>query len=76
VINPTDDEISFIRRLHARGGELSLQGSIKLLNIGRLIPEYVTHESASMDTGVFTLTSKGRQLAQMLKHKHPPDDVQ
>jgi hypothetical protein len=29
-----------------------------------------------MDTGVFTLTSKGRQLAQMLKHNHPPDDVQ
>ena len=63
MINPTDDEVSFIRRLHARHGELSLQGSVKLLNIGRLIPEYVTHHSASMDTGVFTLTPKG--LAQM-----------
>jgi hypothetical protein len=29
-----------------------------------------------MDTGVFTLTPKGRQLAQMIKQKHPPDDVQ
>jgi hypothetical protein len=64
VINPTHDEIDFIRRLQMRGGEMSLQGSIKLLKIDRLIPEYVTHISASMDTGHFSLTEKGWELAR------------
>ena len=73
VIDPTYDEIDFIRMLAARGGELSLGGSIKLLKISRLIPEYVTHVSASMDTGVFTLTEKGWQLAELINRKFPPE---
>jgi hypothetical protein len=52
VIDPTYDEIDFVRMLTARGGEISLGGSIKLLKINRLIPEYVTHVTASMDTFV------------------------
>ena len=37
MIDPTHDEIDFIRRIMARGGgEISLQGSIKLLKIDRL----------------------------------------
>ena len=35
------------------------------------IPEYVTHVSASMDTGVFTLTEKGWQLARADQPKIP-----
>jgi len=62
MIDPTHDEIDFIRRIMARGGEISLQGSIKLLKIDRLIPEYVTHVSTSRDIGVFTLTQEGWEL--------------
>jgi hypothetical protein len=58
--------------LAARGGELSLGGSIKLLKIDRLIPEYVTHVSTSMHTGVFALTEKGWQLAQIIDRKFSP----
>ena len=76
MIDPTYDEIDFVRMLTARGGEISLGGSIKLLKVNRLIPEYVTHVTASMDTGVFTLTEKGWQLAQMIEGKFPPNDVQ
>jgi hypothetical protein len=65
MIDPTHDEIDFIRRIMARGGEIRLQGSIKLLKIDRLIPEYVTYVSARMDTGVFTLTSKGLELGSI-----------
>ena len=72
MIDPTHDEIDFIRRIMARGGgEISLQGSIKLLKIDRLIPEYVTYVSANMDTGVFTLTPKGLELARLIEHKYP-----
>jgi hypothetical protein len=67
LIDPTHDEINFIRRLEKHGGEIGLRGSIKSLKIDRLIPEYVTHVSASMDTGVFTLTDKGRLLARQIK---------
>jgi hypothetical protein len=73
VIDPTYDEIDFIRMLTARGGELSLGGPIKLLKIDRLIPEYVTHIAASMDTGVFALTEKGWQLAQLIDRKFQPE---
>jgi hypothetical protein len=72
VIDPTYDEIDFIRMLAARQGKISLGGSIKLLKINRLIPEYVTLVSASMQTGVFTLTEKGWQLAQMIDQKFSP----
>jgi hypothetical protein len=77
LIDPTDDEIHFIRRLAQRQGEVSLYGDFKLSNIDRLIPEYVTHVSASMDTGRFALTEKGWQLAQLIEHRpQPSDDVQ
>jgi hypothetical protein len=64
MIDPTDDEISFVHKLEANGGELALQGNMSLLKIDRLIPEYITRVSASTDTGVFTLTEKGWQLAR------------
>ena len=55
----------------SRRGEISLQGSIKLLKINRLIPEYVTHDSANVDTGVFTLTHQGWKLARLIGRKYP-----
>jgi hypothetical protein len=71
MIDPTHDEIDFIRRIMARRGEISVQGSIKPLKINRLIPEYVTRVSASMDPGVFTLTHQGWKLARLIGHKYP-----
>jgi hypothetical protein len=71
MIDPTHDEIDFIRRIVARGGEISLQGSIKLLKIDRLIPEYVTYVSAGMNAAVFTLTPKGLELAQLISRRYP-----
>jgi hypothetical protein len=72
MIDPTHDEIDFIRRIVARGGEISLQGSIKLLKIDRLIPEYVTYvSSAGMNAAVFTLTPKGLELAQLISRRYP-----
>jgi hypothetical protein len=64
MIDPTDDEISFIRKLEINSGQLTLQGNMGLLKIERLIPEYIAHVSASMDTGHFTLTEKGWELAR------------
>jgi hypothetical protein len=69
MIDPTEDEISFLQRLVLRRGELTLQGNMSLLQIDRLVPEYVTHVSASMDTGVFSLTEKGWEFAR----KYPPE---
>jgi hypothetical protein len=40
VFEPTHDEINVIRRLGERGGSITLQGEIRLLKIGRLVPEY------------------------------------
>jgi hypothetical protein len=65
MIDPTEDEISFLQKVVLRGGELTLQGNMSLLKIDRLIPDYVTHVSASMDTGEFTLTEKGWELARI-----------
>jgi hypothetical protein len=64
MIDPTEDEISFLQKLELRGGELTLQGNLGLLKIDRLIPEYVTHVSAGMNTGVFTLTEKDWELVR------------
>ena len=65
MIDPTDSEIWFVNWLVIKpGGEATLQGSIALLKIDRLIPDYVTHVSASMNTGAFTLTEKGWELAR------------
>ena len=64
MIDPTEDEVSFLRRVYIRGGELTLQGNIGLLNIQRLVPEYVTQEAVRKDTVHFSLTDKGRQLIE------------
>jgi hypothetical protein len=69
VIEPNHDEINFIRRLEERGGAIILQGEIRLLKIGRLVPEYVTHASASSQRGHFSLTAKGWELAQLINRK-------
>ena len=63
-MDPTEDEISFLQKLVARGGKLTLQGNMSLLKIERLIPEYVLLLPASKDTGVFTLTEEGWELAR------------
>jgi hypothetical protein len=54
MIDPTEDEISFLQKLALRGGELTLQGNMGLLKIDRLIPDYVTLVNAGRETGVFT----------------------
>ena len=59
MIDPTEDEISFLQKLALRGGELTLQGNMSLLKIDRLIPDYVTLVNAGRETGVFTLTEIG-----------------
>jgi hypothetical protein len=64
MLDPTHDEIDFLRRLYERGGNLNLQGNVGLLKIERLFPDYVTLPSASMDTVYFTLTEKGRDLIE------------
>jgi hypothetical protein len=67
MIESSHDEIDFIRRLEERGGSITLQGEIRLLKIGRLVPEYVTHTAGGSQTGHFTLTTKGWELARMIR---------
>ena len=64
ICGDPEDEVSFLRRVYIRGGELTLQGNIGLLKIQRLVPEYVTQEAARGDTFHFSLTEKGRQLIE------------
>jgi hypothetical protein len=64
MIDPTEDEISFLQKLTLRGGELTLQGNMSLLKIDRLIPDYVTLVNAGRETGVFALTEMGWELAR------------
>lgn len=71
AIDPTDDEIDFIRRLTSSRGEIRLRGKIKLLRIDRLIPKYVSYVGASTNTGVFTLTHQGWQLARLIGCRYP-----
>jgi hypothetical protein len=73
MIEPSHDEIDFIRRLTERRGSLILQGEIRLLKIGRLIPEYVTHTSGGAQKGHFTLTARGWELAQLIDSKYPEE---
>ena len=42
MIDTTEDEISFLRKLELRDGKLVLQGNLSPLKIDRLIPDYVT----------------------------------
>jgi hypothetical protein len=64
MIDPTHDEIDFLRRLYESGGELALGGNMGLFKIDRLSPDCVTQQSASMDTVHFTVTEKGRDLME------------
>jgi hypothetical protein len=65
MIDPTQAELSFLRRLEERGGQLALQGNTALLKIDRLIPDYVTAVRASgLEARLFTITKRGRQLLQ------------
>ena len=64
MIDPTEDEVSFLRRVYIRGGELTLQGNLELLKVQRLVPEYVTQEAVRKDMVHFSLTEKGRQLIE------------
>ena len=66
MIEPTRDEINFIRRLEQHGGEIVVEGNIRLLKIGRLIPEYVTQVSGSSEMGHFRLTEKGWEFARKI----------
>ena len=66
MIDPTESELSFLRKLEKHSVPLALQGNLSLLQIDRLVPEYVIHVNASGDTGVFSLTQKGRQLLQAI----------
>jgi hypothetical protein len=59
MIDPTEDEISFLRKIELRDGNLVLQGNLSLLKIERLIPDYVTRVITSVDTAVFSLTDIG-----------------
>jgi hypothetical protein len=62
MIDPTEDEISFLRKLELRDGKLVLHGNLSLLKIDRLVPDYVTRVITGVDTGVFTITDRGREL--------------
>jgi hypothetical protein len=70
MIDPTEDELSFLRKLEACGGQLALQGNMALLKIDRLIPDYVTSVRASgLDAMLFTITKRGRQLLQAVDQR-------
>jgi hypothetical protein len=63
MIDPTEDELSFLRRLQACGGQLALHGNMALLKIDRLIPDYVTSVRVpGLEARLFTITTRGRQL--------------
>jgi hypothetical protein len=66
MTDPTEDEIDFLRKLELRKGKLVLQGNMGLLNIDRLIPDYVTRVITSVDTAVFSLTDSGRRLLEAI----------
>jgi hypothetical protein len=70
MIDPTEDEISFLRKLELRDGLLVLQGNLSLPNIDRLIPDYVIRFVTSADTAVFTITDNGRQLLTKISDRN------
>jgi hypothetical protein len=71
MLDPTAEEISFLRKLKLRDGKLALHGNLSLLNIDRLIPDYVACESTAEDSAVFTITEKGRELLQTVDKDEP-----
>ena len=73
ITDPTEDEISFLRKLYDCGGEPTLQGSIGPLKVERLFPEYVAAQNiCGVDAVRFQLTEIGRQLINRwwLKARH------
>ena len=73
MIDLTESELSFLRKLKKHSVPLALQGNLSLLHIDRLVPEYVIRVDASGDTAVFTLTEKGRQLLQAVDQDDEPN---
>ena len=71
MIDSTEEEISFLRKLERLDASLVLQGNMALLKIDRLIPDYITCESTSVYTAVFTITERGRQLLQTIDRHKP-----
>jgi hypothetical protein len=71
MIDLTESELSFLRKLEKHSTPLALQGNLRLLQIDRLVPEYVLCVNASGDTGVFSLTDKGRQLLLTVDQDRP-----
>jgi hypothetical protein len=65
MIDPTPDEIDFIRRLAARQGEMDLYGGINLFQIERLIPDYLTNVYAGFGPAHFSLTETDWELAHI-----------
>jgi hypothetical protein len=70
MIDPTPDEIDFIRRLAARQGETDLYGSIDLFHIERLIPDYVTKVYDGFGPAHVSLTERGWELAHIIKRRY------
>jgi len=72
IIDLTDDEGDFISIIDDTG-EFGFQGSVELLKFRRLIPKYVAHvrtrTGAGAECHVFTLTKKGRRLAQQIENR-------
>jgi hypothetical protein len=64
-------EIAFIKDIAQRPQGQRTCGSVKLLKIDRLIPEYIHIQLASMDTNMLTLTEKGWELARKYPRKRP-----
>ena len=71
MIDLTEDEISFLRKLERLDASLVLKGNMALLKIDRLVPVYITCESTSFDTAVFTITERGRLLLQTIDKRRP-----
>ena len=66
MIDPTEEEKSFLQKLVLRNGELALPGNMLLLRIERLIPECVFREVAGIDLSD-SLTGKGWERARKFR---------
>jgi hypothetical protein len=55
---PREDESNFLLMLEERGGA-TLQSEMRLLKIGRLVPEYVTQRQWRLTSGTLQPHSKG-----------------
>jgi hypothetical protein len=73
MIDLTESELSFPRKLEKHCVPLTLHGNLSLLHIDRLVPEYVIRVDASGDTAVFSLSEKGQQLLQAVDQDDEPN---